>query len=275
MKEDFNLKVSNLYYVMSKWYVKWRRLRIIANRIIVRDDIFYTARVKAQMSPENWRKVESIIYNKPKTVVGKSRQYLFNLFVEKCVGGFLYWLLNILSNQRTKNNLSNTQTITGGRPCLSLQNWSGRDYLFELTSGRRKEKRWTKGRFHNLQSIFNKVNREQFNGKIKAKITWGRYDGLNFNQSLKITYGTYSKSEGLIRIHPALDSKNVPLVFIEHLIYHEMLHEYLPPIQTNVKSPIIHHYAFRLAEANSPTYKPAMKWQRDNAKMFDGVGQYR
>ena len=154
------------------------------------------------------------------------------------------------------------------KPILSIEDWSGNDYIFEKPrSGRRTIIR-TKGKVHNLKKIFARLNEEHFRRSIKAKITWGRYGCRNVRRRRSITFGTYSPSELLIRIHPALDSKGVPEQFVEHVIHHEMLHEMYPPIRGNRSKWIIHHYGFRIAEAATPTYKEAILWEQKNIKMF-------
>lgn len=154
------------------------------------------------------------------------------------------------------------------QPVLSDEDWSGDDYIFDKPKSSRRTIIRTKGKAHNLKKIFDRVNKEHFDGKIKAKITWGRYGCRYVQRRTKIILGTYSSYELLIRIHPALDQKNVPEFFVESVIHHEMLHETLPPIPGSGSKWIIHHYKFRVAEAKTPTYKPAITWWYANWKMF-------
>ena len=113
------------------------------------------------------------------------------------------------------------------KPELSSEDWSGNDYIFKKPSSNRKTIIRTKGRVHNIKKIFNHINDKHFEGKIKAKITYGKYGCRNVKRRRGITFGTYSSYELLIRIHPALDSKEVPENFVEHVIHHEILHEIL------------------------------------------------
>lgn len=154
------------------------------------------------------------------------------------------------------------------QPVLSDEDWSGNDYIFDKPESSRKVKIKTRGKVHNLKKIFDRVNKEHFNGSIKAKITWGRYGCRNVKRKKSITFGTYSDGELLIRIHPALDQKAVPEYYVEAVIHHEMLHETLPPIPGSGSKWIIHHYEFRVAEAKTPTYLLAMKWESENMKLF-------
>jgi len=156
------------------------------------------------------------------------------------------------------------------QPALSDEDWSGDDYIFEKPKSSRRTIIRTRGKVHNLKKIFDRVNKEHFNGTIKAKITWGRYGCRNVKRRTTIILGTYSSYELLIRIHPALDQKEVPEFFVESVIHHEILHETLPPIPGSRSKWIIHHYKFRVAEAKTPTYKPARIWWNANWKLFFG-----
>ena len=151
---------------------------------------------------------------------------------------------------------------------LSIENWSGNDYIRNRPFSSRKTAMRTKGRVHDINKIFNRINKEYFDGKIKAKITYGRYGCKNVQRLKTITFASYSPMELLIRIHPALDSEVVPEYFVEHVIHHEILHEIYPPYREFEGKWRIHHYNFRKAETEIPTYKEAMKWEQKNIELF-------
>ncbi|HWY12202.1 MAG TPA: hypothetical protein VN026_12795 [Bacteroidia bacterium] len=174
---------------------------------------------------------------------------------------------NIFSFFRKKQKPTPIYYLPTPKPELSSEDWSGDDYLFNKPLSSRKTIIRTKGKVHNIKKIFDRLNKEHFEGKIKAKITYGRYGCRNVKRRRRITFGTYSSSELLIRIHPTLDSKEVPECFVEHVIHHEILHEVFPPIHGAYRRQV-HHYDFRVAEAATPTYKEAMKWERENLKIF-------
>ena len=46
-----------------------------------------------------------------------------------------------------------------------------------------------------------------------------------------IKLGSYSATERLIRVHPALDRPWVPRYFVSYIVYHEMLHHVIPSSQ--------------------------------------------
>jgi hypothetical protein len=118
------------------------------------------------------------------------------------------------------------------------------------------------GRWHNLQELFDALNELYFDGAIKARITWGPR-GRRRRARDSIQLGSYTMEDGLIRIHPVLDAKDVPRYFVEWIIYHEMLHEVheMPMIDGRR---VYHTPEFRLAEARFERYAEAVLWERVN-----------
>ena len=64
------------------------------------------------------------------------------------------------------------------------------------------------GRWHNLQELFDQLNERYFDGAIEARITWGQR-GKRRRARDSIQLGSYTMEDGLIRIHPVLDAKDV------------------------------------------------------------------
>ncbi|MCX6181749.1 MAG: hypothetical protein NT150_07470 [Bacteroidetes bacterium] len=154
---------------------------------------------------------------------------------------------------------------------LSSEDWSGNDYIRDKPESSRRTVIKTEFAVHDIQKIFDRLNQQHFQGRIKAKITWGKHGCKNVPRKRSILFGTYSSAELLIRIHPAIDIEKVPEFFVEHVIHHEMLHEVCPPIKGSGGKWIIHHYDFRVAEAATPSYKKAMHWEKENwKKVFIG-----
>jgi predicted metal-dependent hydrolase len=83
------------------------------------------------------------------------------------------------------------------------------------------------GQFHDLQQIYDGLNQRYFAGAIDARITWGQRNAPDAikkrHNSMKM--GSYSVEDRLIRIHPSLDRAFVPRMFVEWIVYHEMLHQ--------------------------------------------------
>jgi hypothetical protein len=120
----------------------------------------------------------------------------------------------------------------------------------------------TRGRSHDLQVIYDRLNRQFFDGRLKVPLTWGRGGGRARRGAL--TFGSYDPVLGLIRIHPVLDRVDVPLYFVESVVYHEMLHDHLGGVPDGAGRTVYHSRAFREAEAHYPRYREALAWEKEN-----------
>lgn len=80
-----------------------------------------------------------------------------------------------------------------------------------------------RGQHHDLQAIFDRLNRQRFGGLLDARITWGPRRGHPGGQR-SIKMGSFAIEERLIRIHPVLDDPRVPEYFLGWIVFHEMLH---------------------------------------------------
>lgn len=116
---------------------------------------------------------------------------------------------------------------------------------------------------YDLRKIFDNVNGEFFDGKIQARITFGRD---NSRQQVHIRrLGSFSHQSNLITIHPLLDDRRIPEFVISFIVYHEMLHALQPKSH---KRP--HDAAFRLAEKSYPRYDEVIAWQKKNERLLNG-----
>lgn len=120
----------------------------------------------------------------------------------------------------------------------------------------------TGGRAHDLQRIFERLNARFFGGRLKVPLTWGRGSGRARRDGL--TFGSYDPVLGLIRIHPVLDRRDVPLFFLESVVYHEMLHHHLGGVPDGSGRTVYHSRAFRAAEARYPWHREALSWEKEN-----------
>src|SRR5262249_39972530 len=71
----------------------------------------------------------------------------------------------------------------------------------------------TAGRAHDLREVYDRLNTRFFDGRLRVPITWGRGGGRARRGGL--TFGSYDPVLRLIRIHPVLDRREVPLYFLE------------------------------------------------------------
>ena len=115
------------------------------------------------------------------------------------------------------------------------------------------------GRFHDLQALFEELNARYFGGEIVARVGWsrrGRQGGPR--KSLKL--GSYHHAARLIRLHPALDQAWVPQLMVEWVLYHEMLHQAVPPRRSGGRT-YYHTPEFRRREALFAQAEEARRWE--------------
>lgn len=119
-----------------------------------------------------------------------------------------------------------------------------------------------KGRVHQLQEIFDELNRRFFRGQVKASITYARVPRVNRpRRSIKL--GSYSSDSKVIRIHPALDQRGVPQYFVEWVVFHEMLHHLNPAVVKGGKR-YVHTPEFNARERKFPLFHRARRWEQRN-----------
>ncbi|MBZ0263255.1 hypothetical protein K8I28_01190 [bacterium] len=128
---------------------------------------------------------------------------------------------------------------------------------------RRRRILYPKGHVHNLDELFDRVNRDYFDGKIKADITYGKNTARQRVQTRRL--GSYRHDLNLITIHPVLDQRKVPEDVVAFTIYHEMLHALQPP---TTRRP--HNAAFRAEEKKYKTFEKVKEWREKNGKLLNG-----
>lgn len=121
----------------------------------------------------------------------------------------------------------------------------------------------TEGQFHDLATLYQEVNRDYFDGKVDAPITWGRIGA--FSRRRSIQFGSYLPGQHLIRIHPLLDQEFVPKYFVRYIVFHEMLHAVLGIEENEQGRRSIHSPEFRWREKAYPDYARATAWANDKA----------
>jgi hypothetical protein len=123
----------------------------------------------------------------------------------------------------------------------------------------------TRGEVHDLQDIYEVLNRRYFDGAIDARITWGQrlQPGGRRKRRNSIKMGSYSVEDRLIRIHPSLDRPFVPRLFVEWIVFHEMLHQkHDIPIVGGRRQ--FHTPEFLAEEATFEHYTIACRWEREH-----------
>ncbi len=118
----------------------------------------------------------------------------------------------------------------------------------------------TKGTHYDLDRLYAEVNAAEFDGVITAKITWGVMLPVGRSRSGHFRLGSFNDTLNLIRIHPVLDSAQVPHFVVRSIVFHEMLHAFLGIQKEEGKRRKIHHAAFRAREERYGDHKAAEAW---------------
>jgi len=116
----------------------------------------------------------------------------------------------------------------------------------------------TKGRVYELDKIYVDINRQYFENRVNAIITWGRNSRKRGIRQR--TLGCFDERTLVIRINPCLDRKTIPLYVIENVVYHEMLHAYLG-IEIVEGRRRMHTPRFKRMERCFRDYDKARKWE--------------
>jgi hypothetical protein len=117
------------------------------------------------------------------------------------------------------------------------------------------------GRTYNLQEIFNRLNQQYFEGTLQAQITWG--PAVFRAQQRSIKMGSFAVEDRIIRVHPALDRADVPLFFVEWIVFHEMLHG-RHEIRRKGRRRCFHPPEFLAEERGFADYERASAWEAGN-----------
>ena len=116
------------------------------------------------------------------------------------------------------------------------------------------------GTYFNLMPIFRDLNQRFFHDKITARVRWGRRRSFAAHAKCSIRLGSYSPSNQTIIINPCLDQASVPLLCLERILFHEMLHQHLPAKKSSRGRSEIHHRQFKDFEKSFPHLKEADLW---------------
>jgi hypothetical protein len=126
----------------------------------------------------------------------------------------------------------------------------------------------TRGHVYNLERLYEQVNDEYFEGKVKLKITW--YGKPSIQRRNKVTFGLYSEPLKLIKIHRLLDNLSVPDYVIKFVIYHEILHYTCPAHVDSNGTLHMHDKMFKKREEEYKHFQLAQEWIEENQPMLFG-----
>jgi len=106
------------------------------------------------------------------------------------------------------------------------------------------------GEHHNLEEIFERLNLEFFDGLMgRPQLGWTR-------RASRTLLGHFDPSHNAIIINRVFDQPRVPLLALEYVMFHEMLHLRYP-VEHNRSRRRVHTREFRDAEKKFPRLKEA------------------
>ena len=116
--------------------------------------------------------------------------------------------------------------------------------------------------------MFDTLNEQEFDGKVKARITWGRMPSRKSRRMRRsIRFGSYMRSQDIIRIHPLLDQQFVPDYFVRYIVFHEMLHAALDEEKTESGRRRVHSKTFNDREQQYTDFERAEAWQNNDVNL--------
>jgi hypothetical protein len=123
------------------------------------------------------------------------------------------------------------------------------------------------GRFFDLRAVFDKINARYFRNRLHGyTIVWGRR--RSERPKSYIVFGSIQEEDRIIRIHPLLDRQFVPQWYVEYVVYHEMLHAFVPDKYDSAGRRIVHHDAFLERERRFRYYRRSLDWEQENLGRF-------
>lgn len=136
------------------------------------------------------------------------------------------------------------------------------DYSHELDLSKLQ----TRGNVYDLRQIYDDLNHDYFDNRLKLHITWfGKTQQKNRS---RITFGLYHEPLKLIKINRLIDHASIPSYFVYYVIYHEMLHYVCPAYVDSRGIKQIHSKEFKELEKQFFHYEIAQRWVQDNHKQL-------
>jgi hypothetical protein len=129
----------------------------------------------------------------------------------------------------------------------------------------RTDRLQARGRAHDLQAIFDRLNRDEFACAIEARIGWGPVRLGRRRRTVKT--GVYVHDARVIRIHPTLDRPEVPEFYVAAVVFHEMLHQAVPPREAGSRR-VVHCAEFRRRERAYRDHARARAWEERHLELL-------
>lgn len=123
------------------------------------------------------------------------------------------------------------------------------DLITEVSSER------ARGKFYDLEEVFDRVNHEYFAGQmVKPRLSWNR---ILTNRK----FAHYEPGRDRVVVSLTLDDEKVPKFVVEFVMYHELLHKHHREKWVNGRL-FVHTPEFRQDERKFKLYEKAEQWLR-------------
>jgi hypothetical protein len=132
---------------------------------------------------------------------------------------------------------------------LNRRDMRGRISLVQQTRGR-KVHLGSQGTVHNLEEIFEDLNRMHFGGMMaRPELGWSHVRS-------RTRLGHFDPSHNVIVISRIFDDADAPRLALEYVMFHEMLHLHYPVDHTGARR-CVHTPEFKAHEKQFPQFKEA------------------
>ncbi len=122
-----------------------------------------------------------------------------------------------------------------------------------------------KGEVYDLGEIRDRI-KERYFPTVDVSIGWSARSRAKAFRC--ITFGSYDRHRNQVRINPLLDNADVPLFFLEFIVYHEMLHAVCPASIDARGAVRCHTPEFRRMEKQFAEYGQAKEWEKKSLQFF-------
>jgi hypothetical protein len=119
-------------------------------------------------------------------------------------------------------------------------------------------------RHHYLASLADEVHRTYFQKYTPLTVRWGQQITRKKRRSIRL--GSYNHITAEVRIHPLLDSPEIPAFFIQSVIHHEYLHHVLGAS---------HNRRFHAQERQFRYFRESKEWIRRHLWLLLGIKRNR
>ena len=123
-----------------------------------------------------------------------------------------------------------------------------------------------RGEVYDLREMYEEIKAQYFTPDYHAAIGWSNRSRKGAFRAM--TFGTYDRRHRQIRINRMLDDPQVPRLFVEFIVYHEMLHAICPPFIDRLGRVKIHTPEFKRKEQFFSHFHAAKAWGKTSLEYF-------